>query len=597
MSISVLCVHGVGHGDVDPNLESSWTTAISDGLAAWDPPLQGNVTCDFLKYDPLFDKAPLNPVTYAKALASALASGVVHGVGDLFRRDRGLFEFPDTVRWTAGMVAQWVSDEKLRDDACKLVLTKVQAGTYDVVCAHSLGSLICYDTFLKNPAALRGKYFVSLGSQIGNPCVRDVFAGRLEPLAGAIRWFHLFNPDDHVLTADIRMAAENFEEVGTEFDKPNDVLNHDAIWYLNHQNTRATVWRRISGASIPKALTRSLEMFRAVSTRPTRRALLVGINDYPDPANRLDGCVNDVFLMSSVLQECGFDAEDIRVVLNERATAAGMLDRLHWLLDGVKAADERVLFYSGHGAQIPVYGASDEVDHMDECLVCYDFDWTPQHAITDKQFREFYSQLPYDCYFAAIFDCCHSGGMTREGGRKVRGITPPDDIRHRGLRWNAELQMWEDRPLDSPNPSLGRSAEGKNYLGTSGASYRLGRAVGLRTLPKSKYDAVRRTLKHHGPYLPVIMEACQEDQLSYEYRHGVQSYGAFTFSLAATLRAGRSANRNPTFTRLMDGISGRLKQLQYDQTPNLVGPRKILQQPVPWVRKVASTKRKKKGKG
>jgi hypothetical protein len=234
---------------------------------------------------------------------------------------------------------------------------------------------------------------------------------------------------------------------------------------------------------------------------------------------------------------------------------------------------------------------------MDECLVCYDFDWTPQHAITDKQFREFYSQLPYDCYFAAIFDCCHSGGMTREGGRKVRGITPPDDIRHRGLRWNAELQMWEDRPLDSPNPSLGRSAEGKNYLGTSGASYRLGRAVGLRTLPKSKYDAVRRTLKHHGPYLPVIMEACQEDQLSYEYRHGVQSYGAFTFSLAATLRAGRSANRNPTFTRLMDGISGRLKQLQYDQMPNLVGPRKILQQPVPWVRKVASTKRKKKGKG
>jgi hypothetical protein len=595
-SISVLCVHGVGHGDVDPDLEGSWTKVITDGLTAWDSKLKDAVSCDFLMYDTIFDKAPLNPVTYGKAFAELLASGIAHGIGDLFTRERGLFDVPDQIRWTAGMVAQWVSEEKLREDARNEILKKMKGSNYDVICAHSLGSLICYDTFLRNPEAIQDKYFVSFGSQIGNPCIRDEFAGRIEPLTDAARWFHLFNPDDHVFTADIHMGAANFEEVGTEFDIPYDILNHNPTWYLGHQNTRATVWRDISGAKVTKSLTRSMEAFRTLNVKPTRRALLVGINDYPDPANQLEGCVNDVFLMSSVLQECGFNPEDIRVVLNNRATAAGILDRMHWLLDGVKAGDERVLFYSGHGAQMPVYGPTDEADHMDECLVPYDFDWTPQRAFTDNQFLGLYSQLPYDCYFAAIFDCCHSGGMTREGGGKARGISPPDDIRHRALRWNAELQMWEDRTFPSSNPSLLKGEDGISYLGASGASYRIGRAITLRSLPKKEYDDVRRTLKHNGPYLPVIMEACQENQFSYEYRHGTQSYGAFTFSLAATLRAKRSKNVNPSFVQLMEDINARLKQLKYNQTPNLVGARKILDQPVPWIKKASSASRKKKEK-
>jgi hypothetical protein len=45
---------------------------------------------------------------------------------------------------------------------------------------------------------------------------------------------------------------------------------------------------------------------------PRRRALLVGINEYPDPSDRLEGCVNDVFLMSSLLQESGYAAPDRR---------------------------------------------------------------------------------------------------------------------------------------------------------------------------------------------------------------------------------------------------------------------------------------------
>lgn len=157
------------------------------------------------------------------------------------------------------------------------------------------------------------------------------------------------------------------------------------------------------------------------------------------------------------------------------------MDRLHWLLDGTQSGDERVLFNSGHGAQIPAYGSQDEVDHIDECLVPYDFDWSPERAITDKQFVKLYSQLPYKSLLVAIFDCCHSGGMSRDGARRVRGITPPDDIHRRAMRWNVDMQMWEDRPLATVNKQLAKSPEGVAYTGKNGATNRLGRAVELRS--------------------------------------------------------------------------------------------------------------------
>ena len=108
--------------------------------------------------------------------------------------------------------------------------------------------------------------------------------------------------------------------------------------------------------------------------KPRRRALIIGINDYPNPANRLEGCVNDAFLMSEVLQERGFAAENIRVVLNDRATADAIRERLAWLLYRAEDGMERVLFSSGHGAQMPGRNAFEEVDHVDECLVPCNFD-------------------------------------------------------------------------------------------------------------------------------------------------------------------------------------------------------------------------------
>jgi hypothetical protein len=82
------------------------------------------------------------------------------------------------------------------------------------------------------------------------------------------------------------------------------------------------------------------------------------------------------------------------------------------------------------------------VDHINECLVTHDFDWTPERALIDDWFCELYSQLAYETHCVAILDCCHSDGMTRNGLPKARGLSPADDVRHRLLRWDADREMW-----------------------------------------------------------------------------------------------------------------------------------------------------------
>ena len=590
--LKVLGVHGVGNHHEDLSWQATWKEAIRSAIGVPEEDLA--LECHLPTYDELFEGVEITFAGMYEAVLKLLWSGI----GGMFRRRRGFFDqIGETARWTAGMVVQWVESEELREATRAWLLDQIEAFKPDVVCAHSLGSLVCYDAFTANGGgAIEGRSFISFGSQIGNPFVVGNFgAGRLVPLP-AKWWYHLYNKHDSVFTAPIALSSPRFEQVDTPFDVPG-MADHDAACYLAHEATKQRVWAPLVGDLRSPRFARRLVKIRKAAERvarePTRRALLVGINEYPDPEDRLEGCANDVFLFSSVLQECGFAAADIRVVLDRRATTRGILQRLEWLLDGASAGDQLVFYYSGHGAQLPTYAPDEQVDHQDECLVPYDFDWSPERAITDNQIYDLYSQLPYDARFLMFLDCCHSGGMTRAGSARIRGLDPPDDIRHRMLQWDVDHSMWVPRPLRQLNREL---AEDPGvipaYSGASGNVWRLGRAMNLRTLPYAQYDQVRETQGHRGPYLPIIFQACQEDEYSYEYRHGVTSYGAFTYCLAKNLRR----DRKITFQDLAQRTGEELHELDYDQTPALVGPKPLLRANVPWgvMTKARRSRRKKK---
>jgi hypothetical protein len=178
-----------------------------------------------------------------------------------------------------------------------------------------------------------------------------------------------------------------------------------------------------------------------------------------------------------------------------------------------------------------------------------------------------------------IFDCCHSGSMHRQSGAKARGITPPDDIRHRQLKWDIKTQMWVDRDFGRLNSAFSTSRKSNAaFFGENGATVRLGRAGLLRQDNADDYRQARRVRKAPvGPFLPLIIEACGEEQLSYEYRHGATSYGAFTFCLASILREQKSI----TFEKLIATTAARLAELQYNQVPQILGPTATLKAKIP----------------
>ena len=141
-----------------------------------------------------------------------------------------------------------------------------------------------------------------------------------------------------------------------------------------------------------------------------RRALLVGINDYPGAPLR--GCINDVKQMQDMLKRYfGFQDDGIKLVLDKTATADGIKAGLEWLAQGGNDTDAvRVFHFSGHGTQVADQNG-DEPDGSDECLVPYDYQQVGM--ITDDVLKTYYDRFPASGNLSLVMDSCHSGSVNR----------------------------------------------------------------------------------------------------------------------------------------------------------------------------------------
>jgi hypothetical protein len=322
----------------------------------------------------------------------------------------------------------------------------------DGIVAHGIGALIMYDALLlEAPNLIADAICVSLGTPLAHPLVRNAFGGGL-PAVRLRHWLNLFNPADPMLTDPIRVQFPGFSEVRCEHDR-----GHEPLGCLAHASARP-VWRCLGNRSETDRLEQLRAFHRRTTKAPAKRALLVGIDRYRDArVADLDGCRNDTYLMSAALQECGFAPEQIRLLHNERATRSAIMERLAWLLEDCAAGYIRVLSFSGHGHQLADYDSKGEPDSLNECLAPHDYAFSEATAIVDRQLCELYADLPADAYFLMVLDCCHSGGMERDAAATVRGLSSPDDIAHRELRWNAFDGMWVPRELPHINKALGGS--------------------------------------------------------------------------------------------------------------------------------------------
>ncbi len=140
-----------------------------------------------------------------------------------------------------------------------------------------------------------------------------------------------------------------------------------------------------------------------------KRALLVGIN-YVGTPYQLAGCINDAVNMETQLKQYFPMCKEYRSLTDNSAmkpTKANILTSLAWLVTGLKAGENVVFHYSGHGGLVKDTNG-DELSGMDSCI--YPINGSRIEMITDDELRTFLAdKVPAGCKCFVVLDACHTG--------------------------------------------------------------------------------------------------------------------------------------------------------------------------------------------
>ena len=291
----------------------------------------------------------------------------------------------------------------------------------------------------------------------------------------------------------------------------------------------------------------------------SKKAFLVGINNFTRQDWQLRGCINDTIAMQRLLKTYfGFQNEDIKVVHDRDATAQGIHDGLAWLLSAYDGHDVRVFHFSSHGTQV-LDDSGDESEVQDEVIVPYDHDWN--NPFRDDHLRAIFGAIPDGVNFTFIADCCHSGSIQRgmlDSGIEFRPryLDPPSDIK-RALKAAADKREAE---IDDDMAS-----ELIAMLESIPPDQRQARAKSLMALLRKKFRenkfAVIPAEKHF------LLAACEDRQTAADAHIENDYHGAFTWALH---KAVEEANGNLTYDDLIARASRHLQG--YEQRPQLECP-------------------------
>jgi hypothetical protein len=173
--------------------------------------------------------------------------------------------------------------------------------------------------------------------------------------------------------------------------------------------------------------------FRARAASRTYHALLVGCTEYPalPQRNWLIGPKNDAgliheYLLKNVPDPVRFKPENVTLLAKDvpgakgLPTHAGIKAALADLAAKVQRDDFVYLHLSGHGAQQPEMIKGDETDGLDEIFLPVDIEkWVNRdagvpNALIDNEIGAAFDAIrDKGAFIWAVFDCCHSGTMTR----------------------------------------------------------------------------------------------------------------------------------------------------------------------------------------
>ncbi|KZT03689.1 uncharacterized protein LAESUDRAFT_761780 [Laetiporus sulphureus 93-53] len=234
--------------------------------------------------------------------------------------------------------------------------------------------------------------------------------------------------------------------------------------------------------------------------------LIVSIDEYKNPRiGRLAGCMNDGRAFKAFLIDT-FHVPPAHIVhlVNEKATREAILSAFEQHLiknDAVQKGDSIIFHYAGHGSRVKAPDGWVSEHNQVETIVPYDEgiygDETvygiPDYAL-DALMRRLASEKGDN--ITAIFDSCHSGGITRTASAVPRALQP--GVSPSPLPPTLDRDIWEDHTGRQAHPVL---AEGFFYKARS---------------------------SH------VLLAACEQDKAAYETTVGIP-HGRFSVALLQAL--------------------------------------------------------------
>ncbi|MBX2997352.1 MAG: caspase family protein [Caldilineaceae bacterium] len=295
----------------------------------------------------------------------------------------------------------------------------------------------------------------------------------------------------------------------------------------------------------------------------SKRAFLVGINEFTRADWALRGCVNDTLTMRQLLGDTfGFASDQIYVLHNQDATAQKIREGLAWLFSDYKGSgqDVRLFHFASHGTQV-ADTVGDEDDSLDEVIVPYDHSWT--NPFKDDLLRAIFEQVPDDVRFTFIADCCHSGSINKvvypPEVQDVRGrhVDPPKRIQK--LINQAHIQRLEKEEAWL-QPQLEEARGGMSF------------PEWLRSRETIREKLLARFRREK--YKPVVINkpqtllaACRDEETAADALIEGAHRGAFTWSLAQAIR---ESNGSITYGDLIKRSQFLLSN--YTQNPQLDCP-------------------------
>ena len=259
----------------------------------------------------------------------------------------------------------------------------------------------------------------------------------------------------------------------------------------------------------------------------TKRALCVGINDYPIAGADLKGCVNDARQWAGLLKDhFDFAGADVQLLLDKQASKSNVIGALKGLLANARSGDVLVFTNSSHGTYIEDKDGDEE--RYDEAMCPWDI---KDNLIVDDDLRELFTDLPKGVHLSVISDSCFSGTVTRAAlADNIPGLSFPD---HRRVRFL--------------NPALIGRGIITNPIGTA---------------PRERLAFPQSSMNN------LLLSGCNDHEYSYDAQIGGTFHGAMTYH---AIKAITDAGFKLTYSALAKRLQPMLDAAGYFQHPQLEG--------------------------